>query len=394
MPRQPANHPEPEPVPPGDLTPAAYLDFQTGIVALLESARASAARSVNTIMTATYWEIGRRIVASDRGGGTRASYGEVLIPRLAEELTQRFGRGFGWRNLTQMRNFYLAWPSEAILQTVSAEFNLPSLASRFPLPWSAYVCLLAVRNPAARAFYEAESLRCGWTVRQLVRQVDSLFYERALLSRNKAAILEQGALAKPGDHMTPAEAIKDPFVLEFLDLNDQYSESELEAALIQHLADFLLELGDGFTFVGRQRRLRLDDTWFRVDLLLFHRKLKCLVVIDLKVGRFSHADAGQMHLYLNYAREHWMCEGENPPVGLILCAAKGAEEARYALDNLPNKVLAAKYQMVLPDAKRLAQELERTRRELETRQRPTLTEQPRPKPRKRSPTPRKPKPKA
>jgi hypothetical protein len=186
-----------------------------------------------------------------------------------------------------------------------------------------------------------------------------MFYERALLSRNKASMLEQGELAKPGDRMTPEEAIKDPFVLEFLELNDPFSESELEAALIQHLADFLLELGDGFTFVGR----------------------------------FSHADAGQMHLYLNYAREHWMCEGENPPVGLILCAEKGAEEARYALDNLPNKVLAAENQMVLPDAKRLAQQLGRTRRELETRQWPTLPEQPQPEPRKRSATPRKPKPK-
>jgi hypothetical protein len=172
--------------------------------------------------------------------------------------------------------------------------------------------------------------------------------------------------------MSPEEAIKDPFVLEFLDLDDRYSESELEAALIQHLADFLLELGDGFAFVGRQRRLRLDDTWFRVDLLLFHRRLKCLVVIDLKVGRFSHADAGQMHLYLNYARENWMCEGENPPVGLILCAEKGADEARYALDNLSNQVLAAEYRMVLPDPDQLALELGRTRRELETRPPPGI----------------------
>jgi predicted nuclease of restriction endonuclease-like (RecB) superfamily len=374
-----------------NLTPAIYQDIQSGIVALLESARAAAARSINVLMTASYWEIGRRIVACEQGGGNRAGYGEVLIPRLAEDLTRRFGRGFGWRNLTQMRNFYLTWPAEAILQTVSAEFDLAALANRFPLPWSAYVCLLSVRDPAARAFYEKEALRAGWSVRQLDRQVNSMFYERALLSRNKAAMLEQGAAAKPSDRITPEEAIKDPFVLEFLDLEDKYSESELEAALIQHLADFLLELGDGFTFVGRQRRLRLDDTWFRVDLLLFHRKLKCLVVIDLKVGKFSHADAGQMHLYLNYAREHWMCEGENPPVGLILCTAKGAEEARYALDNLPNKVLAAQYQMVLPDAKRLAAEMERTRRELEARQRPTLPEPSQPAPRKRSPTLRKPK---
>jgi len=391
----------------GTLTPATYLDIQAGIVTLLESARATAARSVNAVMTATYWEIGRRIVTFEQGGEQRAEYGEALIRRLAADLTRRFGRGFGVVNLAQMRRFYLAWPPETIFQTLSEKSSKPlkkgnlefpqdpaALASRFPLPWSAYVCLLSVRDPGARAFYETEALRGGWSVRQLDRQVNSMFYERTLLSRNKAAMLEQGALAKPSDRMTPEEAIKDPFVLEFLDLDDRYSESELEAALIQHLADFLLELGDGFTFVGRQRRLRLDDTWFRVDLLLFHRKLKCLVVIDLKVGKFSHADAGQMHLYLNYAREHWMCEGENPPVGLILCAAKGAEEARYALDNLPNKVLAAEYQMMLPDAKRLVAELERTRRELEIRLRPTLPESSQPAPRKRSPTPRKPKPKA
>jgi hypothetical protein len=169
------------------------------------------------------------------------------------------------------------------------------------------------------------------------------------------------------DALIPEEAIKDPFVLEFLDLKDEYSESDLEDALVQHLADFLLELGDDFAFIGRQRRLRLDDTWFRVDLLFFHRRLRCLLVIDLKAGKFSHSDAGQMHLYLNYAREHWIKPGENPPVGLIICAAKGVAEARYALEGLPNKVLAAEYETVLPDEKVLAQELVRTRRQIEAR---------------------------
>ena len=356
-----------------------YEDIQAGIVTLLESARAFAARSVNALMTATYWEIGRRIVESEQGGEERAGYGEGLLQRLAEGLTRRFGRGFSVRNLEQMRQFYLGWP---ISQTVSAEFDLTSLSTRFPLPWSAYVRLLSVKNPMARSFYEAEALRCGWSVRQLDRQINSQFYERAALSQNKAALLEKGTQTEPGDLLTPEEAIKDPFVLEFLDLKDQYSESDLEDALIGHLADFLLELGDDFAFVGRQRRLRLDDTWFRVDLVFFHRRLKCLVIIDLKVGRFSHADAGQMHLYLNYAREHWMREGENPPVGLILCAAKGAEEARYALENLPNKVLAAEYQMVLPNEKRLAEELERTRRELEARHPSAISERPNPEPRK------------
>ena len=245
--------------------------------------------------------------------------------------------------------------------------DLATLAARFPLPWSAYVRLLSVKNAAARAFYETEALRCGWSVRQLDRQVNSQFYERIALSKNKVAMLEQAEAAEPNDAMTPEEAIKDPFVLEFLNLKDQYSESDLEDALIQHLADFLMELGDDFAFVGRQRRLRLDDTWFRVDLLFFHRRLKSLIVIDLKVGQFGYADAGQMHLYLNYAREHWMKPGENPPIGLILCAGKGASEAHYALDNLPNKVIAAEYQTVRPDEKLIAEELERSRRELEAR---------------------------
>jgi predicted nuclease of restriction endonuclease-like (RecB) superfamily len=277
-----------------------------------------------------------------------------------------------------MRLFYLGWSDDSICQTPSGNLSridskrenapdLATLARRFPLPWSAYVRLLSVKNPQARAFYETEALRGGWSVRQLDRQINSQFYERLALSRNQVAMLEHACQAEPGDSLTPEEAIKDPFVLEFLDLKDQYSESDLEDALIQHLADFLLELGDDFAFVGRQRRLRLDDTWFRVDLLFFHRQLKCLVVIDLKIGKFSYTDAGQMHLYLNYAREHWMKPGENPPIGLILCASKGAAEAHYALDNLPNKVLAAEYRTALPDENLLAEELERSRRELEAR---------------------------
>jgi len=361
--------------------PAGYVDIHTGIVELLEAARRTAARSINALMTATYWEIGRRIVEFEQRGEQRAGYGEALIRRLADDLTRRFGRGFGWRNLAQMRTFYLAWPAEQILQTPSAKSSsqqiaptpseqspdLITLAARFPLPWSAYVRLLSVKNEAARAFYATEALRCGWSVRQLDRQIGSQFYERIALSKNKAAMLKKAERAEPDDLITPEAAIKDPFVLEFLALKDEYSESDLEEALIQRLADFLLELGDDFSFLGRQRRLRIDDAWFRVDLVFFHRGLKCLVIIDLKVGKFSYADAGQMHLYLNYAREHWMKPGENPPVGLILCAEKGAAEAHYALENLPNKVLAAEYQTVLPDEKLLAKELERSRRELEAR---------------------------
>ena len=390
------------------LDQTGYATVHADIVALLEAARRAAARSVNALMTAVYWEIGRRIVEFEQGGQGRAEYGDDLIKRLGSDLTNRFGRGFGWRNLAQMRTFYLARPADQILQTLSAKssdspicqilsgessalqilqtpsaefvspenvqaafgelWNLPTLARAFPLPWSAYVRLLSVKNPQARAFYETEALRCGWSVRQLDRQINSQFYERIALSRNKAAMLQKAEIAEPDDAITPEQVIKDPFVLEFLGLKDEYSETELEEALIQHLADFLLELGDDFAFVGRQRRLRLDDAWFRIDLLFFHRRLKCLLVIDLKIGKFSHADAGQMHLYLNYAREHWMKPGENPPVGLILCAEKGEAVARYALDGLSNnKVLAAEYQTVLPDEKLLAEELEKSRRELEAR---------------------------
>jgi predicted nuclease of restriction endonuclease-like (RecB) superfamily len=361
--------------------PVNYNNIRAEIVELLNAARSAASRSVNAVMTATYWEIGRRIIQSEQAGEKRAEYGDVLIQRLAKDLSASFGRGFGSRNLAQMRSFYLAWPHGKILQTLSAKSSTPipfneiqgqpqpvqDLANQFPLPWSAYVRLLSVKSPEARTFYETEALRSGWSVRQLERQIGSQFYERIALSQNKAAMLEKAENSEPSDLVTAEAAIKDPFVLEFLNLKDEYSESDLEEALIQHLMDFLLELGDDFAFIGRQRRLRIDDTWFRIDLVFFHRRLRGLVIADLKVGKFSYADAGQMHLYLNYAREHWMKPGENPPVGLIMCAEKGAAEAHYALDNLPNKVLAAEYQTVLPGEKLIAQQLDRSRRELENR---------------------------
>ncbi|MCD9120225.1 YhcG family protein [Cupriavidus sp. UGS-1] len=372
---------------PASPLPPSRPDYEavcTDVVRLVQAAREGAARSVNAWMTATYWLIGRRIVESDQGGKRRAAYGSGLLKRLSEELSRRFGRGFGMVNLQQMRQFYLAWPPKQIDQTLSDQFKrqggpretaaeLSDLARAFPLPWSAYVRLLSVRSQRARRFYEREALRCGWSVRQLARQINSQFYERALLSRNKAGMLKGATVAETDDLVTAEEAIKDPFVLEFLGLKDEYSESKLEEALIQHLADFLLELGDDFAFIGRQRRLRIDDNWFRVDLVFFHRRLKCLVIIDLKIGRFGYADAGQMHLYLNYAREHWMKPGENPPVGLILCAAKGEAEAHYALSGLGNTVVAAEYRTVLPEERLLADKMAQTQRELESMRRPAST---------------------
>jgi predicted nuclease of restriction endonuclease-like (RecB) superfamily len=218
-------------------------------------------------------------------------------------------------------------------------------------------------------FYHQEARRGGWSVRQLDRQIESLYYERIALSKNKANMLVKSAKATTDDSVTAEEELKDPFVLEFLDLKDEYSESDLEDALIRHLEHFLLELGGDFAFIGRQKRLRVGGEWYRVDLIFFHRHLRCLVIVDLKLGKFTHADAGQMHLYLNYAREHWSRPEENPPVGLILCAQKDDALARYALEGLPNKVLAREYKLALPDEKLLAREIEKTRKVLEARRR-------------------------
>lgn len=362
--------------------PAGYAGIHSGIVELLGAARQAAARSVNALMTASYWEIGRRIVEAEQQGKRRAGYGEQLMERLSTDLTAQFGRGFGVNNLENMRRFFLAYPASEISQTlsgklgseppddksqtVSGKLTLGELAQVFTLPWSAYVRLLSVKDEHARRFYETEALRGGWSVRQLDRQIGSQFYERTALSKNKKAMLTKGAAPKPEDAVTPDDAIKDPYVLEFLNLKDEYSESDLEAALIQRLEDFLLELGEGFTFIGRQRRLRIDQTWYRVDLLLFHRRLRCLVIIDLKLGSLTHADVGQMHMYCNYAKEHWAYPDENPPVGLILCTDKGHALARYALEGLPTKVMAANYRMLLPDAELLQRELENMRRLLES----------------------------
>ena len=369
---------------------APYQAVFGDVSKIIDAARESASRSVNAAMTAAYWLIGHRIVEFEQSGEERAEYGAALIESLAEDLTGRFGRGFSLQNIYNMRLFYLSYPPDRILQTLSGklappprrqilqtasgEFDSPSvevgfddLLTAFRLPWSAYVRLLSVGNESARQFYETEALRGGWSVRQLDRQIGSGFYERTALSKNKAAMLTGGRRERPEDIALPGERIKDPFVLEFLDLKDEYSESDLEEALIRHLETFLLELGDDFCFLGRQRRLRVGSQWYRVDLLFFHRSLRCLVVIDLKIGAFTHADAGQMHFYLNYAREHWVREGENPPVGLILCSEKDEALAQYALEGLSNKVMAAEYRVSLPDETLLAAELDRTRQAMALR---------------------------
>jgi predicted nuclease of restriction endonuclease-like (RecB) superfamily len=395
---------------------AGYAAWCGSIASLLDESRRQAARSVNAILTATYWEIGRRIVEFVQAGEARAGYGSEVLEKLSRDLTKKFGRGFAADNLERMRGFYLGWPPSQISATVSRKFGsieifqtasgifepvkncqtpsdkslvlisatlsrkcetpprissidltlyLEALAHAFPLSWSHYVRLLSVEKPEARQFYETESLRGGWSVRQLDRQVGTLFYERTALSKHKAKLLTSGAKARPEDAVSVEEEIKSPYVLEFLNLRDDYAESDLEDALVRHLEAFLLELGNDFTFVARQKRIRVGKEWYRIDLLLFHRRMRCLFIIDLKLGRFTHVDAGQMNLYVNYAAEHLTLAGENPPVGLVLCSEHDDAVAHYSMGNLRNQVLAAQYKLALPAPYLLEAEIEKTRRLLE-----------------------------
>jgi len=371
-----------------------YSGLLTGITKLLEEARRASAHSVNEILIVTYWEIGRRIVECEQKGSEKPSYGEEIIDRLALDLTHRFGRGFSRRNLFLIRSFYLTYrermqtpsalsqkgketriPSKEvaeIVQTVSA-LSSPltileisqSMSAKFPLSWSHYVRLLSLDEQEKRDFYEEESRRTGWSVRQLDRQINSMLYERVALSKKKGDLLKRAE--GPRNLITAEEAIKDPYVLEFLGLPEPSSEKDLENALIQHMADFLLELGYGFTFVARQKRLQVGSESYYLDLLFYHRGLQCLVAIDLKVGKFTHADAGQMNLYLNYLLENEKMENENDPIGLILCSERDEAVAHYALGRLSNKIFASRYRLQLPDPKILKREIEAERKRLEMR---------------------------
>jgi len=350
-----------------------YKGFLSGISEILTEARRSAARNVNSVLTATYWDIGRRIVEFEQHGKARADYGDKLIERLSADLKKRFGRGFNKRNLEIMRRVYLFWPKLFLNEGDATPKNLTSCTTSTygkaqtvsaQLSWSQYILLAAAKSKEACNFYETEAIRGGWSVRQLDRQISTQFYERTVLSRNKAAMLRKGQIPREDEIPSPEQEIKDPTVLEFLDLKDEYSESEIEDALIHRLEDFLLELGSGFTFVARQKRLRIGDEWYRIDLLLYHRKLRCLVLIDLKAGKFTHADAGQMNLYLNYAKERMTLPDENPPVGIILCAGHNDTVVHYALGGLKNKVLATQYKLQLPDEARLRDEFQRVQKEL------------------------------
>ena len=372
-----------------------YGRLVSGISGLLEQAQRTAARTVNSLLTATYWEIGRRIVEFEQGGQVRAGYGEALFARLSRDLGARCGRGFSERNLRQMRTFYLGWemwqtPSATLEARARFDDGAPqepgprpaplrpasglmlvqagaALVDVFPLSWSQYVRLMSVEHPRARAFYEAEAIRGGWSVRQLDRQIGTQFYERAVRSTRPRALVARGRRPQPQDAVSVEAAVRDPYLLEFLNLKDEYGEGDLEEALIRHLEWFLLEMGSGFTFVARQKRIRIGDAWYRMDLVLYHRGLRCLVVLDLKTGTFTHADAGQMNLYLNYARERLAMPGEADPVGIILCRDKDDAVVKYATGGIRAQVFASKYVMNLPDTETLRREILTTQQTIRAR---------------------------
>ena len=311
-------------------------DIYDEISSLLKEARKSIVSNINTTMTKTYFLIGKRIVEEEQNGNERAEYGENLIKNLSKKLTNEFGKGFSERNIEQMRKFYKTY---SIPQTVSAEFKLS---------WSHYLILMRMENIEERNFYEIESIQNNWSLRELRRQIDSALYERLVLSRDKAKIKE---LAFKGQVIEkPEDVVKDPYILEFLGFEEQsnYSENKLETEIINNLEKFLLELGKGFTFVGRQVRFTFDEKHFRVDLVFYNRILKCFVLIDLKIGEVTHQDLGQMQMYVNYYDRYVRLPDENKSIGIIICREKNDTLVRLTLPEDNNQIFAGKYMTVLP----------------------------------------------
>lgn len=311
-------------------------DVYAEISSLLKEARKNIVSNINTTMTKTYFLIGKRIIEEEQNGNERATYGKNLIKNLSKKLTNEFGKGFSERNIEQMRKFYKTY---SIPQTVSAEFKLS---------WSHYLILMRMENIEERNFYEIESIQNNWSLRELRRQIDSALYERLVLSRDKAKVKE---LAFKGQVIEkPEDVVKDPYILEFLGLEEQsnYSENKLETEIINNLENFLLELGKGFTFVGRQVRFTFDEKHFRVDLVFYNRILKCFVLIDLKIGEVTHQDLGQMQMYVNYYDRYVRLPDENKSIGIIICREKNDTLVRLTLPEDNNQIFASKYMTVLP----------------------------------------------
>ena len=319
-------------------------DFYDEIKKILTDARNKVYQTANFAMVEAYWQIGKSIV-EEQNGEERAEYGIGLLKELSKQMTQDFGKGFTVSNLKNMRQFYLTFPN--------------GYALRSELSWTHYRLLMRVENENARQFYMEEAIKSQWSTRQLERQITTFFYERLLSSKNKEKVVREIQTTEPRE--TAEDIIRDPYVLEFLGLssNDDFFESDLEQALITHLQKFLLELGRGFSFVARQKRITFDGRHFRINLVFYNYILKSFVLIDLKIGDLTHQDLGQMQMYVHYYERKLMNEGDNPPIGIVLCADKSDAVVRYTLPEDETQVFASKYKLYLPTEEELLKELKK-----------------------------------
>lgn len=318
--------------------------FVGEIRTIIDNARSAAIRSVDFNRVQMYWNIGRRIVEEEQHGKERADYGTYLIKNLAKELEPEYGSGFGVRQLEQSRQFYRTYP---IANTLRSQLN-----------WSQYRRLIQIEDPDKREYYELESVNGGWTARETERQINSMLYERLLLSNEKEKVLAVARNQRIPE--SPTEVIKDPMVLEFLGLERKaaYYEKDLESAIISHIAEFLLEMGKGFSFVARQKRILLEDDEFFVDLVFYNRLLRCFVVVELKTGKLTHQDLGQLQMYVNYYDRCEKQEDENPTIGILLCSDKNDTVVKMALPENNSTILASKYQLYLPTTEQLIREID------------------------------------
>lgn len=339
----------------------ATNNFFNRVLEVLENARKQAKMALNISMVYSYYEVGRMIVEEEQNGEQRAEYGKAIIKELSKRLTESLGKGFSVENLKLMRRFYVVYSQDQIGQKVSTQFsNLPVTKEgrKFFLSFSHYVSLMRISNIDERHFYEIEAARNGWGIKELGRQYDSALYERLALSRDKEGM---GRLSTEGQIIEkPEDLLKDPYVLEFTGLPElaKYSETDLETKIIDHLQEFLLELGRGFTFVGRQARFTFEDEHYRVDLVFFNRLLRCFVLFDLKIGRLKHQDIGQMQMYVNYYDRKVKLEDENPTIGVLLCKNKNDAVVEMTLPEDNSQIFASKYLTVLPSKEELKKLIE------------------------------------
>ncbi len=338
-----------------DIT-AINRDFLESVSEVLLEARKNAKTAVNLSMVYAYYEIGRIIVEEEQRGEQRAAYGKQLLKGLSDYLTQNFGKGFSVANLKNIRQFYKVYSTDQIGETVFSQFdNLPTVNTgrKFYLSWSHYLKLMRIDNIDERHFYEIEAIKNDWSLSELKRQYNTSLYERIALSTNKDEVYR---LAMEGQTIeTPKDAVKDPYVLEFLGLKElpEYSENELESRIIDNLQQFLLELGTGFAFVGRQVRFTFDEEHFMVDLVFYNRLLRCFVLFDLKIGELKHQDIGQMQMYVHYYDRKVKLPDENPTIGIVLCRDKNNAVVEMTLPEDNKQIFASKYETVLPSKEAL-----------------------------------------